>query len=49
MLYARKGIVGRIGPIVVHVGIVLILAGEFGEPHDGLFWVKWFLVGKLSS
>ena len=26
-LYARKGIVGRIGPIVVHVGIVLILAG----------------------
>ncbi|WP_250125211.1 cytochrome c biogenesis protein [Chroococcidiopsis sp. CCMEE 29] len=26
-LYARKGIVGRIGPIVVHVGIVVILAG----------------------
>lgn len=26
-LYARKGIVGRIGPVVVHVGIVLILAG----------------------
>ena len=26
-LYARKGIVGRIGPIVVHVGIVSILAG----------------------
>ena len=26
-LYARKGIVGRIGPIVVHVGIVLILVG----------------------
>lgn len=26
-LYARKGIVGRIGPIVVHVGIVLVLAG----------------------
>ena len=26
-LYARKGIVGRLGPIVVHVGIVLILAG----------------------
>jgi len=40
----RKGIVGRIGPIVVHVGIVLILAGEFGS-HDRLFWVKkWFLV-----
>ena len=26
-LYARKGIVGRIGPIVVHVGIITILAG----------------------
>jgi cytochrome c biogenesis protein len=26
-LYARKGIVGRIGPIVVHVGIVIILMG----------------------
>jgi cytochrome c biogenesis protein len=26
-LYARKGIVGRIGPIVVHVGILIILAG----------------------
>ncbi|MFN6570739.1 cytochrome c biogenesis protein [Dendronalium sp. ChiSLP03b] len=27
ILYARKGIVGRIGPIVVHVGIVAILLG----------------------
>jgi len=26
-LYARKGIVGRIGPIVVHVGIITILVG----------------------
>ncbi len=26
-LYARKGIAGRIGPIVVHVGILAILAG----------------------
>jgi len=26
-LYARKGIVGRIGPIVVHVGILIILVG----------------------
>ncbi len=28
ILYARKGIVGRIGPIVVHVGIVIILLGS---------------------
>ncbi|MBW4510938.1 MAG: cytochrome c biogenesis protein [Scytonematopsis contorta HA4267-MV1] len=27
LLYARKGIVGRIGPIVVHIGIVVILLG----------------------
>jgi cytochrome c biogenesis protein len=26
-LYAHKGLVGRIGPIVVHVGILVILAG----------------------
>ncbi|WP_353930262.1 cytochrome c biogenesis protein [Okeanomitos corallinicola TIOX110] len=27
ILYARKGIVGRIGPIIVHIGIVMILLG----------------------
>ncbi|AFY35763.1 cytochrome c biogenesis protein [Calothrix sp. PCC 7507] len=27
ILYARKGLVGRIGPIIVHVGIVTILLG----------------------
>ncbi|MEH2236408.1 cytochrome c biogenesis protein [Nostoc sp.] len=27
LLYARKGIVGRIGPILVHIGIVAILLG----------------------
>lgn len=26
-LYARKGIAGRIGPIIVHIGIITILAG----------------------
>lgn len=26
-LYARRGLVGRIGPIVVHVGIIVILVG----------------------
>ncbi len=28
LLYARKGIIGRIGPIVVHVGIIVILLGS---------------------
>ncbi|MCF4968652.1 cytochrome c biogenesis protein [Nostoc sp. CMAA1605] len=27
ILYARKGIVGRVGPIIVHIGIVTILLG----------------------
>ncbi|MCC5659622.1 cytochrome c biogenesis protein [Nostoc sp. XA010] len=27
LLYARKGIIGRIGPIIVHIGIVAILIG----------------------
>ncbi|WP_414576539.1 cytochrome c biogenesis protein [Anabaena sp. CCY 9402-a] len=27
ILYARKGLVGRIGPIIVHIGIVMILLG----------------------
>ncbi|MEA5618330.1 cytochrome c biogenesis protein [Cronbergia sp. UHCC 0137] len=27
LLYARKGIIGRIGPIIVHIGIVMILLG----------------------
>ncbi len=28
LLYARKGIIGRIGPIVVHIGIIIILLGS---------------------
>ncbi len=27
-LYARKGIIGKIGPIIVHIGIVVILLGS---------------------
>jgi len=27
LLYARKGIIGKIGPIIVHIGIVMILLG----------------------
>lgn len=34
-LYARKGIVGRIGPIVVHVGIVIILLGSIWGAMTG--------------
>lgn len=34
-LYARQGIVGRIGPIVVHVGIVIILLGSIWGAMTG--------------
>lgn len=34
-LYARKGIVGRIGPIVVHASMLLILAGSIWGAMSG--------------
>lgn len=34
-VYARKGIIGRIGPIIVHVGIVTILLGSIWGAMTG--------------
>lgn len=34
-LYARKGIIGRIGPIIVHVGMVTILLGSIWGAMTG--------------
>lgn len=34
-LYARKGLVGRVGPIVVHVGILVILIGGIWGAFTG--------------
>ena len=36
-LYARKGIVGRIGPIVVHAAMLIILAGSIWGALTGFF------------
>ncbi|GAB4380606.1 MAG: cytochrome c biogenesis protein [Elainellaceae cyanobacterium] len=36
-LYARKGIIGRIGPIVVHASMLLILAGAIFGAMTGFF------------
>jgi cytochrome c biogenesis protein len=36
-LYARKGIVGRIGPIVVHASMLLILAGSIWGAMTGFY------------
>ncbi len=35
LLYARKGIIGRIGPIIVHIGIVVILLGSIWGAMTG--------------
>lgn len=35
-IYARKGIVGRIGPIIVHASMLLILAGAIWGSFSGL-------------
>ena len=37
VLYARRGIIGRIGPIVVHVSMLLILAGAIWGSLSGFF------------
>lgn len=36
-LYARKGIIGRIGPIVVHIGLLVILLGAIWGALTGFF------------
>ena len=36
-LYARKGIVGRIGPIVVHLGMIIVLLGGMWGIFTGFF------------
>jgi cytochrome c biogenesis protein len=36
-LYARKGIIGRIGPILVHASMLLILAGAIWGAMTGFF------------
>ncbi|QLE54514.1 cytochrome c biogenesis protein [Nostoc sp. TCL26-01] len=35
ILYARKGIIGRIGPIIVHIGLVTILLGSIWGAMTG--------------
>lgn len=36
-LYARKGIIGRIGPIIVHLGMLVVLAGGMWGIFTGFF------------
>lgn len=36
-LYARKGLIGRIGPIIVHIGMLVVLAGGMWGIFTGFF------------
>lgn len=45
-LYARKGIVGRIGPIVVHLGILIILAGAIWGAITGFVGQEMITSGE---
>ena len=36
-VYARKGIIGRIGPIIVHAGMLIVLAGSIWGIFTGFF------------
>ena len=36
-LYARKGIIGRVGPIIVHLGMLIVLAGGMWGIFTGFF------------
>lgn len=45
-LYARKGIVGRIGPIVVHASMLIILAGAIWGSMTGLVAQQMVPSGK---
>ncbi|MEM7717028.1 MAG: cytochrome c biogenesis protein [Cyanobacteria bacterium P01_A01_bin.68] len=45
-LYARKGIIGRIGPIIVHIGIIVILLGSIWGAMTGFLAQEMVPSGK---
>ena len=45
-LYARKGIIGRIGPIVVHLGMLIVLAGGMWGIFTGFFAQEMVMSGN---
>lgn len=46
-LYARKGLVGRIGPIVVHASMLIILAGSIYGAMTGFFAQEMVPSGQI--
>ncbi|MGK7889740.1 MAG: cytochrome c biogenesis protein [Leptolyngbyaceae cyanobacterium] len=47
-LYARKGIVGRIGPIVVHASMLIVLAGSIWGAMTGFFAQELIPSGQIA-
>ena len=45
-LYARKGIIGRIGPIIVHIGMLVVLAGGMWGIFTGFFAQEMIATGE---
>lgn len=47
-LYARKGIVGRVGPILVHASMLIVLGGSIWGAMTGFFAQEMITSGQVS-
>jgi len=48
-LYAQKGIIGRVGPIIVHVGMIFILLGAIWGAFTGFFAQEMIAEGQTFT
>ena len=48
-LYAQKGIIGRIGPIIVHAAMIIILLGSIWGAFTGFFAQEIIADGQISK
>ncbi|AFZ48521.1 C-type cytochrome biogenesis protein Ccs1 [Cyanobacterium stanieri PCC 7202] len=49
VLYAQKGIIGRIGPIIVHIGMIVILLGAIWGAFTGFFAQEMIAEGETFT
>ncbi len=47
-IYARKGLIGRIGPIIVHAGMLIVLVGGIWGIFTGFFAQEMIASGSTS-
>ncbi|MBE9221133.1 cytochrome c biogenesis protein [Cyanobacterium stanieri LEGE 03274] len=48
-LYAQKGIIGRVGPIIVHIGMIVILLGAIWGAFTGFFAQEMIAEGETFT